>query len=116
MIAEARQVSGPLLNSPGLLPLRQDDPLSLLFICKTLGILILLLLVAYLALRWYAKRYANIRSTPTQKKMRCVQELRLSVKTRAYLLDVEGQHILVVDAGSGVSTVQIERPPSSSGS
>lgn len=116
MTAEVSAVSESLLAVQGALPLRQDDPLSLLFICKTLGVLVLLLLLAYLALRWYASRYSNRSGTAKPKKMQCIQELRLSVKTRAYLLDIEGQSVLVIDANSGVSTLQIERPPSPPGS
>lgn len=106
----------PMVASSGALPLRQDDPLSLLFMAKTLGILVLLLLAAYLALRWYAGRSGNSPSQINQKKMQCVQELRLSVKTRAYLLDVEGRKMLVIDSASGTSIARVDDNMAGSGS
>lgn len=106
MITGAHVAAQPLLANAATLALRQDDPLSLIFILKTMGVLVLLLALAYLALRWYASRYST--GVAKSNRMRCVEELRLSVKTKAYLLDVEGAHILIVDGASGTSIVQIE--------
>lgn len=91
----------------GALPLRQDDPISLIFIIKTMLAMALLLLVVYLVLRWYARRSLVTPSAESTNELYCVRELRLSARTRAYLIKADGQHLLVTESVTGVTVTAL---------
>lgn len=81
--------------------------MSLLFICKTLGVLALLLLAVFLLLRWYASRQGRTATAPVSVNMRCVQALRLSARTKTYLLDVDGTRVLVSETATGTTLLKL---------
>ncbi|MEO4049398.1 hypothetical protein AAFN46_20245 [Pseudomonas sp. CAU 1711] len=104
MTAELTEVQA---LASGALPLRQDDPISMALIIKTMLVLALLLLVVYLALRWYARRGLIAPTVAPASELRCVRELRLSPRTRAYLLDAQGQRLLLTESASGVTVTPL---------
>ncbi|MDG9930395.1 MULTISPECIES: hypothetical protein [unclassified Pseudomonas] len=99
----------------GTLPLRQGDPISLAFIIKTMLVMVLLLLAVYLVLRWYSRRGLVVPAAVVAAELHCVRELRLSARTRAYLLDADGQRLLVTESATGVTVTPLERTERESG-
>lgn len=97
------------------LPLRQDDPISLAFIIKTMLAMALLLLVVYLALRWYSRRGLVAPTSVVAGELHCVRELRLSPRTRAYLLDADGQRLLITESATGVTVTPLSASDNPSG-
>jgi flagellar biogenesis protein FliO len=93
----------------GALPLRQDDPISMALVIKTMLVMALLLLAVYLVLRWYSRRGLVAPTAVAATELHCVRELRLSPRTRAYLLDADGQRLLVTESTTGVTVTPLER-------
>ncbi|WP_223528559.1 hypothetical protein [Pseudomonas sp. A-RE-23] len=97
------------------LALRQDDPLSFMLMIKVMLITAVLLAVVYGVMRWYAQRHASAGSTlagPTE--LQCVRALRLSTKTKVYLLKTETSQILVTESSNGAIVTLLPEQPSSS--
>jgi len=94
------------------LPLRQDDPLSFILMIKVMLITALLLAVVYLVMRWYARRHVTPLGTSLSPvDLQCVRALRLSTKTKVYLLKTETSQVLVTESSNG-ATVTILSPHS----
>jgi flagellar biogenesis protein FliO len=93
------------------LPLRQDDPISMAFVIKTMLVMVLLLLAVYLVLRWYSRRGLMAPSAQAAAELHCVRELRLSARTKAYLLDADGQRVLVTESATGVTVTTLHAAP-----
>lgn len=84
------------------LPLRQDDVLSMALMLKVLLVMGLLLLCAYFLLRFYA-RYQGGRASASAEfpALQCRSALRLSTRTKVYLLQVGDISVLVTESTSG---------------
>lgn len=95
------------------LPLRQDDPLSFALMIKVMLITALLLAIVYLAMRGYAQRRALPTGLSDVPELQCSRALRLSTKTKVYLLKTETAQVLVTESSNG-ATVTVLPPPSSS--
>jgi hypothetical protein len=96
------------------LPLRQDDPVSLVFITKAMLITVILLAVTYLVLRWYARRSGVMSVSAEPTELRCVTALRLSTKTKIYLLKSDTTDVLVTESATGTTVTILpgQMPPS----
>ena len=82
------------------LPLRHDDVLSMALMLKVLLVTGLLLLAAYLVLRFYARRQGGILAAPAERpSLQCHSALRLSTRTRVYLVQVGATRVLVTESG-----------------
>lgn len=90
------------------LPLRQDDPIALAFIIKTMLVMAVLLLIVYLALRWYSRRGMAAPDSASAQALQCVRELRLSARTKTYLLSVDGAKVLVTESTGGVTVTPLQ--------
>ncbi|MDR8386127.1 MULTISPECIES: hypothetical protein [Pseudomonas] len=97
------------------LALRQDDPLSFMLMIKVMLITAVLLAVVYGVMRWYARRHAGADSPlagPTE--LQCVRALRLSTKTKVYLLKTETSQVLVTESSNGATVTLLPEQSSSS--
>lgn len=84
------------------LPLRHDDVLSMALLLKVLLVTGLLLLCAYLVLRFYARRQGGVLAAPAEPPpLQCHSALRLSTRTRVYLVQVGATRVLVTESGNG---------------
>ncbi|UZE26189.1 hypothetical protein LOY67_12535 [Pseudomonas sp. B21-056] len=100
---------------PLALPLRQDDPLSLMLMIKVMLIMVLLLAIAYVAMRWYARRHVGATgASPGAAELQCVRALRLSTKTKVYLLKTETSQVLVTESSNGATVTVLSQHASSS--
>jgi flagellar biogenesis protein FliO len=97
-------VTDLLTAQASALPLRQDDPVSFALIIKVMLITVMLLAIAYVVLRWYARRHAIAPAQPSAITLQCTSALRLSTKTKVYLLKVDGAHVLVTEHLNGATT------------
>ena len=100
---------------PLALPLRQDDPLSFILVIKIMLITVLLLAIVYVGLRWYARRHAAIAGTLTSAPvgLQCVRALRLSTKTKVYLVTTETSQVLVTESSNGATVTVLSGHSSS---
>lgn len=93
------------------LPLRTDDPVSLALIIKVMLITALLLAAVYLVLRWYAKR-GNLGGLPGQQaQLQCTAALRLSARTKVYLLKTPSAELLVAESLTGTTVTVLPPQP-----
>lgn len=93
---------------PAPLPLRYDDPISLMLIIKTLAITALLLAVVYLVLRWYSRRGGPGSATRGQRpELQCTASLRLSPRTRVFLVKTGDEQLLVTETPNGASVTRL---------
>lgn len=103
----------PEVAQPIGLALRQDDPLSSVLMIKVMLITALLLAIFYIAIRWYARSHASFSDTTSSRsELQCVRALRLSTKTKVYLLKTETLQVLVTESSNG-ATVTVLSPHSS---
>jgi flagellar biogenesis protein FliO len=93
------------------LPLRQDDPVSFALIIKVMLITVVLLAIVYVVLRLYARRHAIAPAQPSAVALQCTQALRLSTKTKVYLLLVDGKQVLVTEHLNGATTTVLSGSP-----
>jgi flagellar biogenesis protein FliO len=110
----------PLPASPGVanlpveatqLPLRTDDPVSLALIIKVMLITALLLAAVYLLLRWYAKR-GNLGGLPGQQaQLQCTAALRLSTRTKVYMVKTATAELLVAESLTGTTVTVLPPQP-----
>jgi flagellar biogenesis protein FliO len=99
------------------LALRQDDPLSLVLMIKVMLITALLLALVYFLMRWYARRHASVADAlPGPAQLQCVRALRLSTKTKVYLLKTETSQVLVTESSNGATVTVLPSPSSASAS
>ncbi|XXE14460.1 hypothetical protein J3P89_14905 [Pseudomonas sp. Z1-14] len=97
--------------------MRQDDPLSFMLMIKVLLITAVLLAVVYLAMRWYARRQAGTGTGGAlvgPAELHCVRALRLSTKTKVYLLKTETSQVLVTESSNGATVTLLPEQSSSS--
>ena len=93
------------------LALRTDDPVSLALIIKVMLITALLLAAVYLVLRWYAKR-GNLGGLPGQQaQLHCTAALRLSARTKVYLLKTPSAELLVAESLTGTTVTVLPPQP-----
>ncbi len=93
------------------LALRTDDPVSLALIIKVMLITALLLAAVYLVLRWYAKR-GNLGVLPAQQaQLQCTTALRLSARTKVYLLKTASADLLVAESLTGTTVTVLPAQP-----
>lgn len=83
------------------LPLRQDDPVSLLFMTKVLLVTAVLLAITYVVLRGYARRRGQRYIAADRPELQCTSVLRLSAKTRVYLLRSSQSEVLITESVTG---------------
>lgn len=101
-----------ITSQPLGLPLRQDDPVSFVLMIKVLLVTALLLAIVYLVMRWYAKRQATgSASTPTTE-LNCTRALRLSTKTKVYLVRADGAQVLVTESSNGATVTVLSQSAS----
>lgn len=100
-------MSESIASQASSLPLRQDDPFSMVFLIKGLVVAIILLGTLYVLLRFYAKRHGALSQPSTGAMLECVCAIRLSSKTKVYLLRVEGKSTLVTEHASGATLTVI---------
>lgn len=87
------------------LQLRYDDPIALMPFIKVLLITALLLAVVYVVLRWYARRGgAGTTGDNTRPELQCAAALRLSPRTKVYLVKTPTAQLLITETATG-STV-----------
>ncbi|MEW5668235.1 hypothetical protein D3C76_973040 [compost metagenome] len=97
--------------APPPLPLRYDDPISLMLIIKTLAITALLLAVAYVALRWYSRRgNVGIGARNEQAGLHCIANLRLSPRTRVFLVKTANEQVLITETPTGATVTRLSGP------
>jgi|GEM_PF-2463542 len=91
------------------LPLRHDDPVSFSLILKVLLITTLLLVVTYVILRWYARRNNpdNELLRSEAVSLRCLAALRLSTRTKVYLLKAGDSEVMITETPSGVHVTRL---------
>lgn len=95
------------------LPLRQDDPLSFVLMIKVMLITVLLLAIVYVVMRWYARRHVrNTDLSPVASELQCGRALRLSTKTKVYLLNTETAQVLVTESSNGATVTVLPAPTS----
>jgi len=93
------------------LPLRYDDPISLMLIIKTLAITALLLAVVYLALRWYSRRAGLGTAARTERaELHCAASLRLSPRTRVFLVKAADEQVLITETPTGTTVTRLPGP------
>lgn len=85
------------------LPLRQDDPVSWMLMIKVLLITAILLAVTYVGLRWYARRQGKAHHTAGRPELQCMSVLRLSPKTKVYLVRSSKSEVLITESSAGTS-------------
>ena len=96
------------------LALRQDDPLSFVLMIKVMLITAVLLALVYGVMRWYARRQAGTGSPLAgPSELQCVRVLRLSTKTKVYLLKTETSQVLVTESSNGATVTLLPEQPSS---
>lgn len=98
----------PLQTSPlqfSALPLRHDDPISMLLVIKTLVVMSLLLGITYLVLRWYAGRKGQGVAKAESTALTCTSVLRLSPKTKVYLVKSDKTQILITETSTGATAL-----------
>lgn len=108
IVSETAQTLTRSMDGGTPLALRHDDPISLFLICKVMLIAIVLLGVTYIVLRWYAGRAAITRSSrKIESDLSCVTALRLSSKTKVYLLRCNGEDLLLAESPNGAQFLQL---------
>lgn len=85
------------------LPLRQDDPLSLALMIKIMLVMVLLLALVYIVMRWYARRHNGGMPAIAVSELHCGRALRLSSKTKVYLVQTETAQVLVTESSNGAT-------------
>lgn len=85
------------------LPLRQDDPVSFVLMIKVLLITAILLAIVYGIMRWYAKRQVTGSASAPTTELNCTRALRLSTKTKVYLVRADGAQVLVTESSNGAT-------------
>ncbi|MFZ6044720.1 hypothetical protein ACFW0H_01130 [Pseudomonas sp. CR3202] len=100
----------PRLGYPGVPVLRHhlwgdsiDDPASLALVIKVMLITVILLAVAYVVLRWFARRAGVEAAKSSQAELQCSVALRLSAKTKVYLLTAGTTQVLVTESTNGAT-------------
>jgi flagellar biogenesis protein FliO len=93
------------------LPLRTDDPVSLALITKVMLVTALLLALVYLLLRWYAKRGNLAGSSSQAAQLQCAASLRLSGRTKVYLLKTPSAELLVAESLTGTTVTLLPASP-----
>jgi len=108
-------VTSETVTQPLGLPLRQDDPLSFVLMIKVMLVTALLLAMVYVVMRWYARSHVGIASaSPGPAELQCVRALRLSTKTKVYLLKTETSQVLVTESPNGTTVTILSQHSSSS--
>jgi flagellar biogenesis protein FliO len=108
-------VTSETVTPPLGLPLRQDDPLSFVLMIKVMLITVLLLAIVYLVMRWYARRHVRAADfSPGASELQCGRALRLSTKTKVYLLNTETAQVLVTESSNGATVTVLPASSSSS--
>ncbi|KWU52870.1 flagellar biosynthetic protein FliO [Pseudomonas palleroniana] len=98
-----------IASQPLGLPLRQDDPLSSVLMIKMLLVTALLLAIVYLVMRWYAKRQATGSTSAPTTELNCTRALRLSTKTKVYLVSADGAQVLVTESSNGATVTVLSQ-------
>lgn len=83
------------------LPLRQDDPVSWALMIKVLLITVILLAMTYAGLRWYARRPSHGNQTAMRTDLQCTAVLRLSPRTKVYLVRSDKSELLITESPTG---------------
>lgn len=91
------------------LPVRQDDPISVLFMLKVMLITALLLAATYLALRLYAQKSGRIGNRAVSHELSSTAALRLSARTKVYLIKTPTANVLLSEGQAGTTMVVL--PP-----
>lgn len=103
------------VTQPLGLPLRQDDPLSFALMIKVMLITVFLLAMVYVVMRWYARRnLGTVNTAPAPAELQCVRALRLSTKTKVYLIKTETSQVLLTESSNGATVTVLSQHPSSS--
>lgn len=98
----------PEVVTPAPLPLRYDDPISLMLVIKTLAITALLLAVVYLALRWYSRRGdLGVGARHERAELHCAASLRLSPRTRVFLVKTADEQVLITETPTGATVTRL---------
>lgn len=95
---------------PSGLPLRQDDPVSFGLGLKVMLITALLLAIVYVVLRWAAQRN-RLPGLLGQPELQCTRALRLSAKTRVYLLKSGNTEMVVTESANGATLTVLPSTP-----
>lgn len=90
-------------SEPRGLPLRRDEMVSGGFVLEMLLAMVVLLGALTLALKWLKKRQPGRWSQPQDRRMRLIETLRTSPRTRVSLLFIEGKHAVVTETPQGAS-------------
>lgn len=105
----------PLLSQAPSLPLRQDDPLSFVLLLKVLVVTATLLALTYFGLRLYARRQAGAATPTARDGLHCIGAVRLSSKTRVYLLQANSTQVLVTEHPHGATVTALATASPASG-
>lgn len=85
------------------LPLRQDDPVTLVLMIKVLLITAILLAITYVCLRWYMRRQSQRQHTTDRPELQCTSALRLSSRTKIYLVRSSSSELLITESSTETS-------------
>lgn len=96
------------------LPLRHNDPVTLGLAFNVILTTAVLLALTYAALRWYAKRKPMGLTGKDAPALQCDAALRLSARTKVYLVTTPSAQVLVTESTSGVHSVVLKEAPRSS--
>lgn len=88
------------------LPLRRDEVLGVDVLAKVIFLTVLLLAAAYFLLRFYA-RNTGAGKKAEKSLLQYETGMRLSARTRAYVLRVDNVRVLVTESPAGISTLAI---------
>jgi hypothetical protein len=108
-----RQLTATTVAAPadGGLPLRSDDTFGVALFAKTLFFTALLLAAAYFALRFYARRRGAAAEDTVRPRLRCETALRLSTRTKVYLVRAGEVEVLVTESTTGSQSLILGRSP-----
>lgn len=98
------------LPTSGGLPLRQDQLLTSGLVLKVMLVLIVLTILTYVLLRWYARLNGRITGSGSDPELLCVATLRISPRTRVFLLRSGGSELVVTESASSTEVTLLPRP------
>lgn len=85
--------------------LRQDGPVTPMLMLKVVVVTAVLLAITYAVLRAYARRKGGCDQAHDRPRLVCNAALRLSAKTRVYLVHASSTEVLITESASGISVM-----------
>lgn len=86
--------------------------MSFVLMIKVLLVTAVLLAIVYWVMRWYAKRQATGGASAPTTQLNCTRALRLSNKTKVYLVHADGAQVLVTESSNGATVTVLSQSAS----